>query len=125
MFIQAYINTAKEILERYEGKEPFHSFLKKFFKEHKKFGSRDRKQIAHLCYCFFRLGKSLENCSVEERFAIAIYLCDHAQSQLLEALNPEWNKTVSLEISEKICRALSEEVHKQLQLITFMKTHAV
>src|SRR5687768_6311242 len=102
MFVQAYINTAKEILKRYEGREPFASFLKKFFKENKKFGSRDRKQIAHLCYCFFRLGKSLEKNTVEEKLSIAIYLCDHTPGRLLEALNSEWNKTVGNSATEKM-----------------------
>jgi 16S rRNA (cytosine967-C5)-methyltransferase len=61
MFAQAYLNTAQEILRGYMGEEPFSSFLKKYFTINKRFGSRDRKHITHLCYCFFRLGKSLES----------------------------------------------------------------
>src|SRR2546430_1733752 len=51
----SYLNTAKKILQQYKGEEPFSSFIKKFFSAEKKYGSKDRKQITHLCYCFLRL----------------------------------------------------------------------
>ena len=102
MFVQAYINTAKEILNEYSGHEPFNSFLEKFFKENKKFGSRDRKQITQLCYCFFRIGKSLGKYSVDEKLNIALYLCNNTSSPVLEKLNPEWNKTISAAVNEKV-----------------------
>lgn len=102
MFIQAYINTAREILRRYDGNEPFNSFLKKYFKEYKKFGSRDRKQITHLCYCFFRLGKSLDRYSVEDKFAVALFLCSKSPNPLLEKLNEELNKKAGFGLDDKI-----------------------
>ena len=63
----SYINSAKQILELYKGDEPFASFLKKYFGANKKFGSKDRKQVSHLCYCFFRLGKTAMALQIEER----------------------------------------------------------
>jgi 16S rRNA (cytosine967-C5)-methyltransferase len=102
MFIQAYLNTAQEILKKYAGEEPFSSFLKKYFKEHKQFGSRDRKQIAHLCYCFFRLGKSLRKYGIDERLGIAVYLCNTSSSPVLEKVNPQWNEQIELKVDEKI-----------------------
>ena len=102
MFIQAYLNTAREILKNYACEEPFSSFLKKYFKERKHFGSRDRKQIAHLCYSFFRLGKSLRNYSIDERLAIAVYLCNTSPSPILEKINSQWNKQIELNVDEKI-----------------------
>jgi 16S rRNA (cytosine967-C5)-methyltransferase len=108
MFIQAYLNTSREILKNYSGEEPFSSFLKKFFKEHKNFGSRDRKQIAHLCYCFFRLGKSLRNYSIDERLAIVVYLCNTSFSPVLEKINPQWNEQIELEVDEKINQIITQ-----------------
>jgi 16S rRNA (cytosine967-C5)-methyltransferase len=108
MFVQAYLNNAKEILTQYKGEEPLNSFLKKYFAANKKFGSRDRKQITHLCYCFFRLGKSLSNYSVNDRLAIALFLCSNSHSLLLEKINAGWNKKVELTIEEKI-KLISEE----------------
>ena len=64
----SYLNSAKEILSVYNGSEPLASFLKKYFSQYKKHGSNDRKQIAQLCYCYFRSGKALTDIPVEEKF---------------------------------------------------------
>src|SRR5687768_9272222 len=102
MFVQAYLNTAQQILKEYHGGEPFHSFLKKYFATNKKFGSRDRKQIAHLCYCFFRLGNSLKEVSIEERLMIGLFLCNNSRSLLLQKINTELNDSVEKNLPEKL-----------------------
>ena len=101
MFVQAYLNAAQEILKEYHGAEPFNSFLKKYFTTNKKFGSRDRKQIAHLCYCFFRLGKSLMNVSVSERLMLGLFLCNNSKSLLLQKINAELDDRVEKDLKEK------------------------
>jgi len=63
----SYINSTKDILSIYRGEEPLSSFLKKYFSANKKHGSKDRKQVSNLCYCFFRLGKAIMNTSIEEK----------------------------------------------------------
>ncbi len=88
----SYINSAKSILSVYNGEEPFASFLKKYFSQQKKFGSRDRKNISHLCYCYFRLGKSELDLPVEEKILVALFLCATETSEMLDALKPEWNR---------------------------------
>ena len=98
MFVQAYLNTAQQILNEYQGEEPFHSFLTKYFGANKKFGSRDRKHIAHLCYCFFRLGSSLKEVSTAERMLIGLFLCNNSKSLLLEKLNSGLNDEVEKEL---------------------------
>ena len=98
----SYINSAKEILKRYEGEEPFASFLKKHFSTNKKYGSKDRKQISHLCYCYFRIGKMNIELQVEERILIALFLCSDESNEILQQLKPEWNEKVSLSINEKL-----------------------
>jgi 16S rRNA (cytosine967-C5)-methyltransferase len=102
MFVQAYLNTAQEIIKQYAGDEPFHSFLKKYFGLNKKFGSRDRRHIAHLCYCFFRLGKSLPKVPVEKKLPLAVFLCDKDRTALLQKLDPELNEGVDNSLDEKI-----------------------
>lgn len=102
MFIQAYINTAQEILNAYKGEIPFGSFLKNFFAANKKFGSRDRKNITHLCYCFFRLGKALYSVDVKERMVVGLFLCSLEKNRLLEKIRPEWNDIAGWSMSEKI-----------------------
>jgi 16S rRNA (cytosine967-C5)-methyltransferase len=98
----SYINSAKEILQRYKGEEPLASFLKKYFAAHKKFGSKDRKQISHLCYCFFRLGKVVMNVSFEEKMLVALYLCSDKSNEMLLALKPEWNEKIKFTTEEKL-----------------------
>jgi len=97
----SYINSACQILGLYRGEEPFASFLKKYFSANKKFGSKDRKQVSNLCYCFFRLGKAVMNISLEEKILTALFLCTHQSNEILEALRPEWNDKVELSLERK------------------------
>lgn len=97
----SYINSAKTILERYNGEEPFASFLKKYFSANKKYGSKDRKQISNLCYCFFRLGKLVMNVSFEEKILTALFLCSGQPNEILAVLKPELNRKVNLSTVEK------------------------
>lgn len=97
----SYVNSAAQIIGYYKGEEPFASFLKKYFAQHKKYGSKDRKQISHLCYCYFRLGKSVLSISPEERILTGLFLCSDNENEVLEALKPEWNKNVLITLEEK------------------------
>jgi 16S rRNA (cytosine967-C5)-methyltransferase len=98
----SYINSAKDILSIYKGEEPLSSFLKKYFSANKKYGSKDRKQIAHLCYCFFRLGKAIMNMSMEEKLLMSEFLCADKPSEILASLKPEWNEKYGLPVREKL-----------------------
>lgn len=98
----SYLNTAKEILHIYRGNEPLASFLKKFFSLNKKYGSKDRKQISQLCYCYFRLGKMGTELSFEERIVSGLFLCSGEPDEILRQFKPEWNEKISLPLHEKI-----------------------
>ena len=98
----SYLNSAVQILSAYNGEEPFASYLKKYFGQNKKHGSRDRKQISHFCYCYFRLGKALLNMPIEERILIGLFLCSDQPNEMLEQLKREWNKKTGLRFSEKL-----------------------
>ena len=76
MRFQSYFNTAVKIIQLYNGLIPLQHFLKQYFSQHKKHGSKDRKYITHLCYNFYRLGKSFNNINPEEKLKIAIFLCN-------------------------------------------------
>ena len=102
MHAHSYLRSSIEILNEYKGEEPFASFLKKYFGRNKKFGSKDRKQVGHLCYCYFRLGKALLKISTEERILIGLFLCSDSPNEMLEQLKPEWNKKTILPLQEKI-----------------------
>jgi len=112
----SYVNSAAQIIGYYKGEEPFAAFVKKYFAQHKKYGSKDRKQISHLCYCYFRLGKLALSLSAEERILSALFLCSDKQNEILEALKPEWNKNVLLTLEEK-CSFLNNPELKKYSLL--------
>src|SRR6195952_427287 len=93
---------AVRILAAYAGEIPLHSFLKNFFRENPQMGSRDRKQVSEMCYCFFRLGHSLKNISAEERILIGIFLSNQHKEQILEFLRPEWWAQIEKPLEEKL-----------------------
>jgi 16S rRNA (cytosine967-C5)-methyltransferase len=97
----SYLNSASSILDAYKGEQPFNIFLKSFFGQHKKFGSKDRKEISHLCYCYFRLGQSLQQLPIEERILSGLFLCDEEPYGLLAVMKPDWNEIIALPAEEK------------------------
>jgi len=108
-YYHSYLNSAREILDQYgeekvglQSRQPFSSFLKKYFAQHKKHGSNDRKQISHLCYCFFRLGKLSPDLSVEEKILAGLFLCSNKPNNILSELKPEWNAQVEQSAKEKL-----------------------
>jgi 16S rRNA (cytosine967-C5)-methyltransferase len=98
----SHFNTAVHIITLYKGDGPFSFFIKTFFKASKKYGSKDRKNISHLCYCYFRLGHACNHNSIEEKIIAGIFLCDNSPNELLEYFKPVWNASIHLPVKEKI-----------------------
>lgn len=98
----SHLNTAVQLLQQYNGTQPFGSFIKQYFSQHKKYGSKDRKNISHLCYAFFRLGKALPQLPAEERILTALFLCSNEPNELLQNLKPTWNNNTRLAFNEKV-----------------------
>ncbi|WP_447641238.1 MULTISPECIES: hypothetical protein [Chitinophagaceae] len=96
----SYHNTACKLIAAYRKEEPLQHFLKQYFSENKKHGSKDRKWITHFCYSFYRLGKALPNMDHEDRLKIAVYLCTEEIEPLGDYLPETWVRTNILE--EKI-----------------------
>ena len=97
----SHINTAVQLLQQYNGSQPFGSFIKQFFSQHKKYGSKDRKNISHLCYAFFRLGKAGLQLPVDERILTGLFLSSYEPNELLQHLRPDWNEKTQLPLAEK------------------------
>ncbi len=92
MHIASYLQTSTQLLKKYIGQLPFHHYLKNFFKQHKKYGSKDRKYITQLCYNYYRVGCALPNDFSTERFSVGILLASIQSNSLLEAIKPNWDK---------------------------------
>lgn len=102
MFARAHVAIAIQLVQGYKGELPFVHYLKQYFTSNKKHGSRDRKQIAQLCYCWFRIGHAIEWLDSEQRMIAALFLCSTQPNPLLEALRPEWNAKTGLQTEVKI-----------------------
>lgn len=98
----SHYNTAITILQGYNGHLPFHHYSKQFFNAHKKYGSKDRKQITQLCYQYFRLGHALPHSDISEKVLIGVFLCQTHASPLLEHLRPDLNAAIQLPAKEKL-----------------------
>jgi 16S rRNA (cytosine967-C5)-methyltransferase len=102
MRYHSYLNSAKTIIEAYKADVPFAVFLKKYFNAHKKYGGKDRKQIATLCYNFYRLGKAIPQLPIEEKIIVAVFICETSNNEFLQFHKPEWNEMITASIPEKM-----------------------
>ncbi|MBS1626763.1 MAG: Fmu (Sun) domain-containing protein [Bacteroidetes bacterium] len=83
-FIHQHILTTQKIIEQYKGEIPLAAYLKNYFSQYKKYGSKDRKQITNLCFNYFRLGNAANTILFNEKIKIALFLCNRT-------IKPEWN----------------------------------
>src|SRR5450631_1257440 len=95
---------ALRILAAYKGETPITGWLKNFFRENPQMGSRDRKQVSEMVYCYFRLGHSLKNISKEERIITGLFLTNSKKEPILENLHPEWYQEVEKTLDEKLAQ---------------------
>lgn len=101
MRFASYLASAGHIISAYQGQVPLAAWLKNYFSQHKKYGSGDRRWIADLCYCYFRLGKAFVTLSTEERLLTAQFLC-YSNSPFIAALKPEWQHKQNASLPDKL-----------------------
>lgn len=74
-YIQQHIGN---ILESFKGEMPLGNFLKFYFKKHPILGSRDRKLISEMAYCYYRCAKGIKpnELNLNDKIAIALLIAD-------------------------------------------------
>lgn len=107
-----YLNIAKNIIEKYDGRIPLSAWLKDFFRLHKQMGSRDRKTISALVFGFYRLGHLTTDISIEERILLGAFLCHQSSDDTLHYFKPELNDAIGLSLEEKVMLAGKTDLHK-------------
>ena len=100
-YVLAHLRTAEQILAHYDGTEPFSLVLKAFFRDNRKFGSKDRKSVSQLCYGFFRLGQALPEQPIKERIIAGCFLSATPQDNLIPLVRPEWEKYLDLPLPDR------------------------
>lgn len=65
------------ITDTYDGSLPLAHFLKNYYRQHPKLGSRDRKILSDMSYSFYRCNKALpiDLAGFEQRITTALFLC--------------------------------------------------
>ncbi len=90
MRFHSYFNTAVLLIKAYTGSMPLAHYLKNYFAQHKKHGSKDRKYISHLCYCYYRLGHALKEMSIEDRLKTTVFLCNDDITKWVILFDETW-----------------------------------
>jgi 16S rRNA (cytosine967-C5)-methyltransferase len=101
MFFNAHLQAAAQILNRYDGGLPLSAYLKEYFRQHKKAGSRDRKTISAVCYAFSRMGKLLPDLETREKM-LAGCLLSFPGKELVESVRPEWKEILYRPLEDRI-----------------------
>jgi 16S rRNA (cytosine967-C5)-methyltransferase len=102
MVIDNLLRYAVRILDAYDGDIPLQGWLKNFFRENPQMGSRDRRVVTEMVYCYFRLGHALKDIPKPERIIAGLFLSSGQKEQILEHLEPDWYHLTEKSVQEKI-----------------------
>ncbi len=98
----SYLNSAHAIIKEYDGQYPLAVVLKNIFSQNKKYGSKDRKFIAQLCYDYYRFAILIgTKPSLEQQIISAHYLSNQANLAILETLAPKLANSATASFEEK------------------------
>lgn len=93
-YFRSRYSSALQLLRQYNYPEPFHIAAKNFFKENKKFGSKDRKAISEVCYAYLRCGMSLHHLDLEKGLLLSSLFLDFDRvedwNKLAKEINCDW-----------------------------------
>jgi 16S rRNA (cytosine967-C5)-methyltransferase len=79
----------EHIISAYNGGLPLTHFLKNYFRLHPKLGSRDRRILSEMSYCWYRCSKGLSlSLSFEEKLRACLKICN-ATGKHIQAFLPE------------------------------------
>lgn len=83
----------EHILTQYTGRLPLHHFLKEYFRQHPKLGSRDRRGLSDAAYAWMRAGKALakDTHGIPEKRLAAMQLCGLRPKAFATFFPPDWS----------------------------------
>lgn len=98
------------LLSTYKGEMPLANFLKFYFKKHPILGSRDRKILSEMAYCYYRSAKGLSplSLSLSEKINSALLLSESNLPQVKQFL-PEQIQSLYGKSFEESSKALQEQ----------------
>lgn len=96
-----HVRNFERLLSQYTFDIPLSKFLQDQFRLNRKMGSKDRKMATRFAYNFFRIGNLGEDLEFSEKLLIAEFLCEK-ESDLVSSLKPEWQGTLTADLTEKL-----------------------
>lgn len=105
-----YLKVAITLIEKYNGSLPLQHYLKSFFSANKKFGSKDRKFITHLCYSYYRVGVATEKSAIKERIIQSLFLQEDKEQHWHELLAGFTKQEINTSKIFPFADELSEEI---------------
>ncbi|RYE21669.1 MAG: RsmB/NOP family class I SAM-dependent RNA methyltransferase, partial [Sphingobacteriales bacterium] len=99
------------IVDQYTGDVPLTHFLKQYFKRYPKLGSRDRKILSEMSYCWYRCSKALpSDMEFERRMQACLFLSNTENNHAHNFLPEAWKENKQLPLHEKIALLLKENI---------------
>ncbi|MBS1777334.1 MAG: hypothetical protein JSS64_13755 [Bacteroidetes bacterium] len=103
------------IIITYDGSIPMSHFLKKFFSTKPKLGSRDRKIISEMIYCWYRASKGFPDMlTFEEKLRASLFVCDTSVPQILFFLPEEWKNAKQKSWNDRLDFLFKQGIHYYL-----------
>ncbi len=100
-----------DIIEQYNGDIPLTHFLKRYYKQHTKLGSRDRKILSEMTYCWYRCSKAvLDIQDFEQKLYLCLFLSDTENSYAGNFLPIQWQEGKQHSLQEKIAILATEGI---------------
>lgn len=91
----------EDIIKSYDGSLPLSHFLRKYYKQFPKLGSRDRKMLSEMTYSWYRCGKTIDkSLTLDEQITTAIRLCKTENKHLLRLTVDVQVNTDSVDMSK-------------------------
>jgi len=106
--VLSHLNTAQTIVVQYKGDLPFSIYLKNFFSKNKKYGSKDRKNIAALCFAYYRVCKAFNRYDVAEVIVRGVFLTATTSNPLLAEKQPGWNSVAHEPVALKLLMLIAD-----------------
>ncbi|MGN6475877.1 MAG: hypothetical protein ACTHKV_01535, partial [Flavipsychrobacter sp.] len=99
-YIWQHIQT---IIQQYDGSLPLTHFLKTYFKKYPVLGSRDRKTISEMAYCWYRCSKAINpGLPFETRMHACLFLYSNTQKLVVPLLPPALVQKELRSVQEKL-----------------------
>ena len=104
------LTIALNCIQGYRFLEPFSIYLKKYFQSNPQLGARDRRNIRHLCYSWWRLGHAGKSLPINERMLVAFFLSYFENDKLSQRLLQE----------ESLLNLINQSIQKKWNYVTIL-----